>query len=59
MAGPDHADYWDAWSNVLDNAEWDEGSGPTEYKCWRLEQDGDLFGVVVQHGQTDIEVIDE
>ena len=35
LAGPDHEDYWEAWTQVLDNAE--SNCGAT------LWQDGDLF----------------
>jgi hypothetical protein len=36
LVGPDHESYWDAWCNVLDNAE-HKTTGSTLY------QDGDLF----------------
>lgn len=42
LAGPDHAEYWDAWDEVLNTtAEWD---GAT----WSLMQDADLFAVVYE-----------
>jgi hypothetical protein len=38
LAGPDHADYWDTWVEVLDNTVVQRGG-----RAWRLEQDSDVF----------------
>ena len=38
-SGPDHEQYWDAWTDVLDNAELTDSSGVV----WTLYQDGDLW----------------
>lgn len=38
--GPDAEFYWDAWTAILDHAEY-KSDGNT----WRLHQDGDLFMV--------------
>ena len=46
--GPDHEQYWDAWDNILDNAETTDG--------WTLYQDGDLF---VVNGQSAVDDINE
>lgn len=48
-AGPEYPEYWDAWSDVLDNAEYKQGG-----HVWRLWQDGDLF-VVCDELMTDDE----
>lgn len=40
-AGPEHEHYWDAWADVLDNAECLQSNG----KRWTLEQDGDCWAV--------------
>lgn len=40
-AGPEHAEYWDAWADVSDNAEIND---PVHGKCY-LYQDGDLWVV--------------
>ena len=37
--GPDEEYYWDAWTNILDNATFTDKSG----NIWKLYQDGDLF----------------
>jgi len=37
-AGPDHEQYWDAWTDVVDYAEYHEDGN-----IYRLYQDGDLF----------------
>lgn len=37
-AGPDHDEYWDAWTDVCDNATVTDGS-----TVCRLYQDGDLW----------------
>ena len=37
-SGPNTEFYWDAWNNILDNAEYHESG-----HIWRLYQDGDLF----------------
>lgn len=39
--GPDHEEYWDAWEDVLRNAEYTDDKGHK----WTLYQDGDLFCV--------------
>ena len=38
-AGPDHQDYWDAWSMVTIDAHYVDSDG----NVWRLWQDGDLW----------------
>ena len=38
--GPDNHDYWDAWDEILNKAEYREG----EY-VWRLHHDGDLWAL--------------
>lgn len=40
-ADPESEGYWDAWSWILDNAEYTDDSG----NKYRLHQDGDLWGV--------------
>ena len=40
-AGPDHADYWEAWDVVLSSASYADDDGHT----WTLYQDGYLFAV--------------
>jgi hypothetical protein len=40
QSGPDEEHYWEAWQNILDSAEWEEGR-----IMWRLIQNGDLFAV--------------
>ena len=37
--GPSEDWYWDAWTNILDSASFEDKSG----NVWRLYQDGDLF----------------
>ena len=44
-AGPDHADYWEAWDAVLSSASYTDDDGRT----WTLYQDGDLFVVRDDH----------
>jgi hypothetical protein len=39
--GPDHPDYCDTWTGVMDRAEWTDSSGHT----WSLWQDMDLFAI--------------
>ena len=39
--GPDNDWYWEAWDNILNNAEHTDSQGIT----WRLHQDGDLWEV--------------
>ena len=39
QAGPDHADYWEAWSAIERDASYTDEKG----NVWRLYQDGDLF----------------
>jgi hypothetical protein len=39
LAGPDHDDYWEVWSDVLDYASWTDPHG----RRWILSQDDDLF----------------
>jgi hypothetical protein len=41
-AGPDHEHYWEAWTDVLDNA---TATDPTTGVVYRFEQDGDLFAI--------------
>lgn len=38
LSGPDSADYWEVWEDVLNTYEKTEG-----FTTYRLEQDGDLF----------------
>jgi hypothetical protein len=38
-AGPDHKSYWDAWTDILDNASYTDAEG----SVYRLYQDGDLW----------------
>ena len=40
LRGPTEESYWDAWSDILDNAKFDEGG-----YTWKLYQDGDLFAL--------------
>ena len=40
LAGPDHKFYWDAWSDVLNDAYFEKDG-----KRFSLEQDSDLFAV--------------
>lgn len=51
-AGPDHEWYWEAWENVLNNAEY-----TTEEGTWRLYQDGDCW-LVNDDMMTDQEYLD-
>ena len=39
-AGPEEEGYWDAWMQILDNAEYKIAG-----HVWRLHQDGDLWAV--------------
>jgi len=39
-AGPDEDEYWDAWAEICDKAEYKEGE-----HVWRLYQDGDLWAL--------------
>lgn len=39
--GPDNNGYWEAWNNILNNAEHTDSQGVV----WRLYQDGDLWEV--------------
>lgn len=41
LAGPDHADYWETWDDVLRYASYTDDSG----RRFTLWQDGDLFAV--------------
>lgn len=41
LEGPDAEWYWEAWDNVLQNAELTDTSG----KVWTLHQDGDLWAI--------------
>jgi hypothetical protein len=41
MTGPHREEYWDAWSDVCDNAAFVDDKGNT----WTLYQDGDLWAV--------------
>lgn len=45
-AGPDAESYWDAWTDILDNAETVDG--------WTLHQDGDLWVVNLQGAIDDL-----
>lgn len=38
--GPDNHDYWEAWDEILNKAEYREGE-----HVWRLYQDGDLWAL--------------
>ena len=42
-AGPDHSEYWDAWSDVIDNAIVTDDAGQT----FRVYQDGDCWLVPI------------
>lgn len=44
-AGPDHADYWEAWDVVLATAFYKDSDGCV----WMLFQDGDLFAIRDDH----------
>lgn len=46
LAGPDHADYWEAWSDVEGRTE-----ATFDGKRWVLEQDGDLWARCVGAAQ--------
>ena len=48
LCGPDHEHYWDAWSDVLDNAYF-EADG----HFWALDQDCDLFAIRDDHDWED------
>ena len=41
-SGPEVEDYWDAWEQILSNAEFRRHEG---HHVWRLHQDGDLWAV--------------
>lgn len=41
IAGPEHEQYWDAWDDVLNYAEWKDDEG----NKWTLYQNDDLFAV--------------
>lgn len=41
QSGPDHEQYWEAWSQVLDHASWSDLNG----REWRMVQNGDLWAV--------------
>lgn len=43
-AGPEHEEYWDAWSSVLDNATVTDDHG----REYTLHQDGDLWLVPLE-----------
>lgn len=47
--GPDHEWYWEAWSNILDNATYQHDG-----RTYHLYQDGDLYAID-QEGMTDEE----
>ena len=47
--GPDNLSYWEAWQDILNNAEYQDDEG----YIWRLHQDGDLF--IVREDMTDEE----
>lgn len=40
--GPEHEEYWDAWDNIVRDAEWID---PKTGHAWKLEQDGDCWAV--------------
>lgn len=40
QAGPDEENYWEAWQEILDSAQWEEDGVD-----WRLHQNGDLWAV--------------
>jgi len=42
LAGPDHADYWDVWDEVLEQVRVTRGGNE-----WILEHDGDVFLVKI------------
>lgn len=44
LSGPDHEWYWEAWENVLDNAEFTDANG-NKYK---LHQNGDLWAYCIE-----------
>ena len=48
--GPDNHDYWDAWEQILNNAEYKSGEytvgeDKLTIHTWRLYQDGDLWAL--------------
>lgn len=57
LSSPDNEGYWDAWDELLQNAE--HHVKPTENEefghTWRLEQDGCLFAVRDDHETTENE----
>ena len=40
-SGPDNAQYWDAWHQILDSARFTDSDGHE----WSLYQDGDLYAI--------------
>ena len=40
QSGPEEAQYWEAWQEILDSAQWEEDGAE-----WRLHQNGDLWRV--------------
>lgn len=44
LAGPDHEDYYDAWSNLIDNVEFTNDKGE-KYTIGNLEDEGDLWAI--------------
>ena len=42
QSGPDEENYWEAWQEILDSAQWEEDGVE-----WRLHQSGDLWRVRV------------
>lgn len=43
LSGPDHEDYWEAWSYVEEHAEYTD----SDDNLWRLYQDGDVFAYCI------------
>jgi hypothetical protein len=52
LSNPYNDLYWDAWDDVLRNAEFHDDNG----HIWRLYQDGDLFAVRDDHNWEDSHV---
>lgn len=49
LSDPYKEHYWDAWQDVLDQAEHHDNDG----RIWRLEQDGDLWAVCDEGEEND------
>jgi hypothetical protein len=41
LTGPHREEYWDAWTDVCDNASYTDSDG----YIWNLHQDGDLWAI--------------